>query len=82
MLGIKRGLSLASRGEWPSDDEDDEDFELSGDEKESVLDISENFRVYEFTMDHELSSLGLSVTYIFYGHPFKAYTEKTYGSGK
>ena len=39
MLGIKRGLSLASRGEWPSDDEDDEDFELSGDEKESVLDI-------------------------------------------
>ena len=39
MLGIKRGLSLASKGEWPSDDEDDEDFELSDDEKESVLDI-------------------------------------------
>ena len=36
MLGIKRGLSLASRGEWPSDDEEDEDFELSDAEKEGV----------------------------------------------
>ena len=36
MLGIKRGLSLASRGEWPSDDEEDEDFELDDTEKEGV----------------------------------------------
>ena len=49
MLGIKRGLSLASRGEWPSDDEDDEDFELSGDEKESVFDILNFSKIFACT---------------------------------
>ena len=36
MLGMKRGLSLASAGEWPSDDENDEDFEFSDDDQEGV----------------------------------------------
>ena len=40
---------LTSRGEWPSDHEDDEDFQLSDDEKESVLEIWNFPKIFAYT---------------------------------